>query len=243
MTLTELTYPELESAVDRAIAAYLLAMNERDGSAARVAASTAAGQCRCTVEGAQGTITNDQRASALVLGVFCAACRDFADCYQLSSKRTLSHDEIETSWIRLIDCLDRLARVEGAMTGPAADWLTQHAERSYDSFEKRFGSGMFLSPEIILDRELCSICNDDYRGCSHRSGQFYNGILCRRRPKFGDIRAVAIVRHPADRRCRLWPWRYDESNRTVKGIILTAFDPYDLRDPEDRSSSEQPKLG
>lgn len=79
---------------------------------------------------------------------------------------------------------------------------------------------------------LCSICNEDTRGCRHINGSLYGGIVCNYRqinPRFDHI---ALVEEPKDPICRIWPWniQYNADGEVTGLTNLTLIMPGDISD-------------
>jgi len=202
---------------------------------ARLAASSAAMHCHSILQEQRADLTGDEKSAVLLLGILSAAYRDFADCFELLKKRALKHKEVEQLWTRLIDCQERTEAVQGLLGGPGLDWLVAQASGAYDHFVRQFGPGEhFFSPIIIVKRESCSICGKDLRGCPHRAGVIYDGKRCRGVVEDMEMRSCDLVRVPRDRRCRVWPWNFDEKSKQFSAAVFTMFDTDDLNDPRER---------
>lgn len=236
--LSEVGLPDLEGFVNVAINLCRIALESGDTRRARLRVSSAAHFCQSTLADPDAELDDVGQHTVLLLGILCAAYRDFCDCVELLRNHDPPHDDIELSWIRLIDSSERVKAVDGTLGGPVVDWLNVQLGIIHQHFLNRLGPGSYLSPEIVTGRILCSICNRDYRACNHRAGAMYDGLRCKKRPDGVDyIRAVAIVDVPVDRRCRLWPWNVDEVKRQATGVVvLTSFDADDLTDPRERTA-------
>lgn len=79
--------------------------------------------------------------------------------------------------------------------------------------EQIFPPQIFMSAGFISDRLDCSICGERYSKCEHLRGKPYMGEFCEvihRNPR-GDH--VAIVKVPADKRCRIISFKTEEGHR------------------------------
>ncbi|WP_216839009.1 hypothetical protein [Caulobacter sp. S45] len=81
--------------------------------------------------------------------------------------------------------------------------LEQNAKRMAAIESVIFPPQVFLSAGLIVGRQECTICGQEYEDCPHVKGRPYWGRLCAVR--LSDIRAdhVAIVKEPANRLCRV----------------------------------------
>src|ERR1700722_16619706 len=153
-----------------------------DARHARQAAVTAVDACRHGLNGGGAALSGKEKSKALVRGIFAAACRDLSDCDDLIRQENLADRQMETLWNQLLGCLERLEYVRGKLDGIPVDQLIERATKLREQFDARFGAGMYANLEFVIRRELCSICNDDFRRCNHRAGRVYDGLLCRRIP-------------------------------------------------------------
>ena len=66
----------------------------------------------------------------------------------------------------------------------------------------------YISSVLTADHS-CSICQKNPRVCDHINGKFYDGVKCVIQiVNIKSVESVDIVTKPADRRLRVWPWRY-----------------------------------
>lgn len=66
-----------------------------------------------------------------------------------------------------------------------------------------FPPQVFLSSGFIAKTMSCSICGDEYEDCPHVAGRPYMGHLCQINCNNLEVDHVAVVKHPADKRCRI----------------------------------------
>jgi len=163
--------------------------------------------------------------SALYLSVFFRALYDFACLISITSVPNWSQSEasLETAWEKLCDCKDRFAFARPRIMGPLRDIVASNLAEIDDFYNTNFGQGWYMSPELLVKRELCSICRQDMRTCSHISGRVYSGQICFAVADSDGIEltAGAIVRVPHDPRCRVWPWQM--KNSEALGIKILSF--------------------
>jgi hypothetical protein len=127
-----------------------------------------------------------------------------------------SPKSIERVWNLAHDARDRLSGYSGLDSDFLASCLDEIVPL-LDTINQRYGNGLYTSWEILWDYLKCSICESDSRGCEHVPGDWYNDRECVLYPEGPHPVAVAIVEHPRDPRCRIWPWlkRRNESNHFV----------------------------
>jgi hypothetical protein len=230
--VSQLNYGDLKAAVNKAMRACLRSLDEGDRRQARASAASAVKLCAHSLNGGGSLLSGKEKSKALVRGIFAAVCRDLSDCEELMGQAKLDDRQIEGLWDRLIACMERLEFVRCRLDGGEVDQLLKRAAAMTDKFNDRFGGGLYGRAEIVIRREICNICNDDFRKCEHQAGKVYDGVMCRRRPEGAAVRAVAIVKEPVDLRCRLWPGKWDETARQYAFLEMIDANPVDdLSDP------------
>jgi hypothetical protein len=110
--------------------------------------------------------------------------------------------------------------------------LEARAVRLVDVERVVFPNQVFLSAGLIVRRQECSICDDEYEDCPHLVGMPYMGEFCR--CILRDIKAdhVAIVKEPANKQCRIvyFNAKGGKRNRMTWRIDPDAID--DSADPD-----------
>ena len=82
--------------------------------------------------------------------------------------------------------------------------LHSYAERLETIMTFIFPPQTFMSSSLVVESMTCSICDSEYGTCDHLMGMPYMGQLCSvRMGGIKDVREVAIVENPRDRRCRI----------------------------------------
>jgi hypothetical protein len=230
--VNDLTYSQLKTVVNDAMRICLRSLDVGETRQARLVAATAVDLCRDGLNGGGSNLSGEEKSKTLVRGILAAACRDLSDCDDMLGQNRLEDPQVESLWNRLLGCLDRLEYVRDWLEGLAVDQLIERVSRLKDRFDQRFGAGLYANPEFVIRRELCSICNDDFRRCIHRDGTVYDGVLCKRIACDAFTRSVSFVKHPIDLRCRVWPWRWDQESRQYSFTpVLDSFRLDDLSDP------------
>lgn len=141
---------------------------------------------------------------------------------------------IEKAWIQLCDCKDRLRYASRFYNCETVELVIKSIGSIEQMFERNFGKGLYMSIDVSAEKELCNICGNDIRACSHIVGEMYDGDVCVTIPQNLREGAVALVENPADPRCRIWPWNSREEGDTIVNecTILTCFSVDDFMNEE-----------
>jgi len=221
-----------EKTIEECVESWFRAVGKSDFEVGQQICDFVMSRCRsCLADGSTGKDTY------LVVGILFHGLQHVAELQAstvnedwLTDTRTVAK-VWELSW----DAEDRLGYAVERVEFPRSE-LNDHLKgRLLDQQNIRsqidsvYGDGWFVSPEIIVKTTYCSICEQDCRKCEHISGRFYDGNICRAVVReVEDIGDTALVRHPEDPRCRIWPWMKDVSKDggiVFKGIpILCCFE-------------------
>ena len=67
---------------------------------------------------------------------------------------------------------------------------------------------------MLVKYEECSICGHEYEDCEHLKGKPYMGKFCSVIVReVAELDHVAVVDHPADKRCRVMKFTVEEGVR------------------------------
>ena len=170
-------------------------------------------------------LTQEDKNYAHVGAVFVRGLYDYIQIRTVLADKNWIKDTnlLDYVWVKFWDCKERFEYAKQIVGGDFVEHLSILLDDIAAFYETNFGPGTYLSPDILIRREECSICGNDFRACSHISGRLYGGDLCCAIAKDFTARSVSIVNHPKDPRCRLWPWNYDRTNHTFKGAVMTSF--------------------
>ena len=239
--MSDLNYEELKAAVNEALRTCFRSLEEGDAPSARVAAASAVDICSHSLNGGGSLLSGKEKSKTLIRGILAAACRDISDCDHVIRQVNLGGQEIERLWNRIVDSMERLEYVQLRLDGAEVEQLIERAVGLRDEFDARFGTGLYANPEIVVQRELCSICDDDFRKCNHVEGRVYDGVLCRRLAGDAVVRSVTFVKQPVCLRCRVWPGTWDEKTKQYSFVeVLNSFRLDDLSDPKNHASGASP---
>ncbi len=197
-------------------------IKDGNGKIAREQAQLSIETCKSMLNMEEG-VTPETRGKIRITGILYRGFQDFIDLYETtkSSDWVTKNNLVEKAWVQLCDCKDRIGYVSNLChNDETLDKVICKIGNIEKEFVDNFGEGMYMSPEIITKKTVCSICKEDARSCEHISGQMYGGVLCSYICQdISDVRAVAIVRNPKDPRCRIWLWQYGGDN-TFKNVCL-----------------------
>jgi len=143
----------------------------------------------------------------------------------------LKRDMPNEAWSRLVAaqmaCLDATRAHRGFA----------HCEQRLKALEQLEGQifppQVFMSAGFVSDRLDCSICSERYSKCEHLRGKPYMGQFCEvihRNPR-GDH--VALVKAPADKRCRVVSVKTKDGHRDRLSWEITPYKDGELFKEED----------
>lgn len=128
-------------------------------------------------------------------------CVTLALIAELKMWLLLKEENPDDAWDELINA--QMAYVDAVRAHSGFNHLTQHSER-LEAIEKLiFPPQVFVSSGIIVKNQECSICGKEYGDCDHLVGRPYMGKFCYIIARDMSLDHVAIVDHPADKRCRV----------------------------------------
>ena len=113
----------------------------------------------------------------------------------------LKEGKPDAAWGELITA--QMASVDAVRAHPGVAHLSEHNKRLEAIEELVFPPQVFISSGMIAGKQECSICGAEYGDCDHLVGKPYMGRFCYTIPKDLSLDHVAIVEHPADKRCRV----------------------------------------
>ncbi|HRK81703.1 MAG TPA: hypothetical protein PLZ12_09660 [Saprospiraceae bacterium] len=163
---------------------------------------------------------DDDKSLILVLAIGFKAIDDFIEIGEITTpeKWFEKNDLIEKLWIKLWDCKERVDYVIDNFQGDLFVIVSKKLEELHKDFLEVYGNGIYASPEFLIKKETCSICDLDVRACLHISGHVYSGAICKYVVKDFEMRSISLVTVPKDPRCRAWAWNME--GRTIKGMAF-----------------------
>lgn len=156
----------------------------------------------------QAIEANDDNFANLLLGFECVADMLLAE---LSMWINLKNEKADAAWDDLVRA--QSAGIASARAHPGFAHNDAHVKRLEEIEALIFPPQVFVSAGFIVKRQECSICGVEYGECEHVAGRPYMGRFCSIVAR--DITAdhVAIVKHPADKRCRITSFETEDGTR------------------------------
>ena len=143
-------------------------------------------------------VKNEDYANML-LGCECVAAALIAE---LKMWILLKQEEPDAAWDQLVSAQDAYIAAMRAHSG--FSHLAFFHQRMEAIEQLVFPPQMFTSVALIVERQECSICGDEYEDCAHLIGKPYMGEFCSViMGGNAKIHSVSIVENPADKRCRI----------------------------------------
>lgn len=132
---------------------------------------------------------------------------------ELAMYIALKRGEADPAWTLLIDAQDWL--LTAARASARATNLSAKFDRLREMETWFFPPQQFTSLGVIVNEQHCSICRADYAACDHIAGRAYLGRICSIQIQQASVDHIALVEHPADRRCRITSPKVPGGDRNV----------------------------
>lgn len=125
---------------------------------------------------------------------------DFINSYSLFWNTLWLHD-YKSSWMNLQDAMDHLRMVRRFTADPEF-MCTDKFDRQLKEMEKCYPYDVFMSANMIVKQQTCSVCgrNPVDPLCDHLPGHLYWGKYCYLIAGDMEIRDVALISDPIDKR-------------------------------------------
>lgn len=146
---------------------------------------------------------------ALAFGIFFKGLEEFTELFSIISHSAwLSNlKAVERVWFLLQNCNDRFDSILPNLNFPkeVSTFIKNTLTDVDTEIKRKYGEGMYVSPEVKIVKCHCNICNKDPRSCLHIENHVYNGKICRIIPtEIKPGNCIAILPNPKDKRCRIW---------------------------------------
>jgi hypothetical protein len=170
---------------------------------------------------------NQDYNKVLILAILFRGLQDFTYLEKIKNDKEWYKEtkKVEYTWIIMLDCKDRIEFVRDQLRykNELIEIVLDKISSLKMFFIEKFGDGKYLSPDILMKKSICNICNNDIRACHHVAGRLYNGVICYSIPSDDAlITSVSTVKVPQDPRCRIWSWQII-GNEVKDACVLTSF--------------------
>jgi hypothetical protein len=195
---------------------------------ARKSAEDIIQQCKTIISDNTGSSDGVFKERIRVIAILFRGLLDLLDVSVMKKSGWLKNNElVEKIWVRMIDSEDRLEYAKSYCRSLIGDDLLKSVYDLEKEFFDNFGHGYYASTELKIEHTLCSICGQDFRSCAHVSGDIYDGVMCQQKVDGVSLSSVSLVRNPADRRCRVWPWQVNQGgSSTINAMTLFRIDDF-----------------
>lgn len=113
----------------------------------------------------------------------------------------LKEEKPDEAWNELVTA--QMASVDAVRAHKGFVHLEHHVQRLEAVENLVFPPQVFISSGMLVGYQECSICGGDYDECDHLIGKPYMGKFCCIIARDISLDHVAIVKEPADKRCRV----------------------------------------
>lgn len=171
----------------------------RDSELQRAACSVLEDALRRThIEKQKAIASCDEDYANLLLG-----CESVAHALlaELNMWLLLKEEKPDEAWNHLVAA--QMASVDAARAHDGFRHLEHHHQRLEAIEHLVFPRQVFVSSGMLVGFQECAICGQDYDDCEHLVGRPYMGRFCYIIARDVALDHVAIVEHPADKRCRV----------------------------------------
>ncbi|WP_285019584.1 hypothetical protein [Novosphingobium sp. fls2-241-R2A-195] len=139
---------------------------------------------------------------------------------ELRVYRSLKRDHPNDAWDALIRSQSSFS---AAIRAHSSFGYVEGKYKRLREMEKHFfPSVQFLSAGMIVKRQVCSICDDDFSKCDHLAGRAYCGEFCHVKLLEVEGDHVALVDEPANRLCRIVAFSTPAGRRDVLSWRITG---------------------
>lgn len=148
----------------------------------------------------------------------------------------LKADEPDSAWDALVRAqagIDAALRADESFA-----YLAAKVRRLRDLEACLFPPMQFLSAGLIVRRQECSLCHDDYAACDHLAGRPYCGRFCYVVLRDAEPDHVALVEEPANRHCRVIAVSVPDGRRNVMTWRVTPSFGSEPQAPNDHFVAE-----
>jgi hypothetical protein len=181
----------------------------------------------CGARKVEAIAAKDEDFANLLLGFECVV--------QCLSKKlemwiTLKEEKPDVAWDNLVAA--QMAASAAARAHIGFSHLIHQAERLEVIEKIIFPPQVFVSAGLIVGRQECSVCGEEYGECDHLAGVPYWGKFCHIVARDIEADHIALVTTPADKRCRVMQFSTESGfrNRMTWKIEPSIIEPTDSED-------------
>lgn len=155
-------------------------------------------EAECGTLKSKAVASRDEDGANILLGFECVAHCLLAE---LTMWILLKEEKPDEAWDSLISA--QMAATDAARAHGAFAHNEIQAKRLEDIERLIFPPQVFVSAGMVVRHQECSICGNEYGDCEHLAGKPYFGQFCCIIARDVIANHVAIVKNPADKRCRV----------------------------------------
>lgn len=156
--------------------------------------------------------------AALIFGICFKALEEFSELISTVSNQNWIYNlnKVRRTWFLLQNCNERFESVLPTLQfeEDLSKFIMNSLQDIEQQINKKYENGLYVSPEVIIENCVCSICKQGVYSCPHIPNQVYNGEICRMIPtaiKPGG--GIIITSNPKDKRCRIWEIQDDPDGK------------------------------
>jgi len=163
---------------------------------------------------------------SLLYGITFRGLEELTDIAEIIAKYEWykNTESVERVWLLLQNCKERFESSFEVITISlnVKNTIFSFLEVIEEDYLTLFGPGIYVSPEVVIKKSVCSICKSDFRTCPHLPNHIYKGRICRCEPtEIEPGNCIVILPRPKDPRCRIWPWKYKNGGIDDVPIIFS----------------------
>ena len=160
----------------------------------------------------------DERFANILLGYECVIQSMVSE---LEMWIDLKLDEPDKAWDSLVSAQN--SNVAAIRSDDGFGHLVQRSKKLEMIENIIFPPQLFQSLGLIVENQKCSICHKEYEDCEHIKGKLYMGEICRFVIEKAEINHIAIVKNPADKKCRITRFKDGENYRSSMTLKIGDF--------------------
>jgi hypothetical protein len=161
-----------------------------------------------SIEKSAAIEAQDEDYANLLLGCQCVA---LALSAEIKMWLLLKGGNPDAAWDELITA--QMASIDAVRAHEGFHHLEQNNLKLEAIESLIFPPQVFISSGLVVSTQECSICGNEYEDCDHLVGKPYMGKFCHINARGLKADHVALVKDPADKRCRVTQFGVEGGNR------------------------------